>query len=81
MRKLVFYGVIRGISALSALFIAAITLGGALREVFGLGDPLTSWLGSVDLGEAGLLLVALLMSAWAVASLHGRTSSRAGYGR
>ena len=80
-RKLGFNAVITGISAVSALFIAVITLGGALHEIFGLGDPLTSWLGSVDLGDAGLLLVALLMSAWAVASLHGRTSSRAGYGR
>jgi hypothetical protein len=35
----------------------------------------------VDLSDAGLLLVALLMSAWAAAWLHGRTSSRAGYGR
>ncbi len=80
-RKLGFNAVITGISAVSALFIAVITLAGALHEVFGLRDPLTGWLGSVDLGDAGLLLVALLMSAWAAASLHGRTSSRAGYGR
>jgi high-affinity nickel-transport protein len=56
----------------SALFIAVITLGGAVHEVFGLGDPLTGWLGWVDLGDAGLLLVALLMSVWAVASLSRR---------
>ena len=80
-RKLGFNAAITGISAVSALFIAVITLGGALHEAFGLGDPLTSWLGSVDLGDAGLLLVALLMSVWAVASLHGRTSSHARYGR
>lgn len=80
-RKLGFNAVITGISAVSALVIAVITLSGAVHEVFGLGDPLTSWLGSVDLGDAGLLLLALLMSAWAAASLHGRTSSRAGYGR
>ncbi|GAA2135885.1 high-affinity nickel-transport protein [Arthrobacter sp. TE12231] len=71
-RKLGFNAVITGISAVSALFIAVITLGGAVHEAFGLGDPLTSWLGSVDLGDAGLLLVALLMSVWAVASLRRR---------
>ncbi|MGO4805436.1 HoxN/HupN/NixA family nickel/cobalt transporter [Arthrobacter sp. 2MCAF15] len=76
-RKLGFNAAITGISAVSALFIAVLTLGGALHEVFGLGDPLTSWFGSVDLGDAGLLLVALLMSAWAAAALHGRTSARA----
>ena len=80
-RKLGFNAVITGISAVSALFIAVITLGGTLHEVFGLGDPLTSWLGSVDLGDAGLLLVALLMSVWAAASLHGRAISRARCGR
>ena len=78
-RKLGFNAVITGISAVSALFIAVITLAGALQQVFGLGDPLTGWLGSVDLGDAGLLLVALLVSVWAcfwaVASLHGRARS------
>lgn len=80
-RKLGFNAVITGISAVSALFIAVITLGGALHAVFGLGDPLTSWLGAVDLGDAGLVLVALLMSVWAAASLHGRATARARYGR
>ena len=80
-RKLGFNAVITGISAVSALFIAVITLGGALHEVFGFGDPLTSWLGAVDLGDAGLVLVALLMSVWAAASLHGRATARARYGR
>ncbi|WP_120953296.1 HoxN/HupN/NixA family nickel/cobalt transporter [Arthrobacter oryzae] len=73
-RKLGFNAVITGISAVSALFIAVITLGGTAHEVFGLDDPLTSWLGSVDLGDAGLLLVALLVSVWAAAALHGRAS-------
>jgi len=80
-RKLGFNAVITGISAVSALFIAVITLGGALHEVLGFGDPLTSWLGAVDLGDAGLVLVALLMSVWAAASLHGRATARARYGR
>jgi high-affinity nickel-transport protein len=78
-RKLGFNAVITGISAVSALFVAVITLGGTLHEAFGLGDPLTRWLGSVDLGGAGLLLVALLLSVWAAAALHGRATAR--YGR
>jgi high-affinity nickel-transport protein len=77
--KLGFNAVITGLSAVSALFIAVITLTGALQQVFGLGDPLTNWLRAVDLGDGGLLLVALLASVWAcfwaVASLRGRARS------
>jgi high-affinity nickel-transport protein len=75
--KLGFNAVVTGISALSALFISVITLGGFINAAFGLGDPLTGWLGSVDLGEAGLLLVAALLAVWAAASLP-RRGSRAG---
>lgn len=78
-RKLGFNAVVTGISALSALFIAVITLGGFINTAFGLGDPLTSWLGSVDLGEAGLLLVAVLLAVWAAASLPGRGGPKAGH--
>ncbi|MFF2242727.1 HoxN/HupN/NixA family nickel/cobalt transporter [Arthrobacter sp. NPDC058130] len=74
-RKLGFNAAITGISAVSALFISLITLGGVLHEVFGLEDPLTSWFGSGDLGDAGLLLVALLMSVWAAAWLYGRRNA------
>lgn len=75
--KLGFNAVVTGISALSALFISVITLGGFINAAFGLGDPRTGWLGSVDLGEAGLLLVAVLLAVWAAASLP-RRGSRAG---
>jgi len=68
-RKLGFNAAVTGISALSALYIALITLGGFVNTAFGLNDPLTSWLGTIDLGEAGLLLIALLLAVWAVASL------------
>lgn len=67
-RRLGFNAVITGISALSALFIAVITLGGFLNAAFALQDALTTWLGSVDVGHAGLLLVALLLTAWATAA-------------
>jgi high-affinity nickel-transport protein len=29
----------------------------------------TAWLGSIDLGDAGLLLVALLLAVWGAAAL------------
>jgi high-affinity nickel-transport protein len=71
-RKLAFNAVITGISAVSALFIAVITLGSILYSAFGLRDPLTAWLASVDLGDAGLLLVAGLLTIWGAASLRWR---------
>ncbi|PTT70245.1 HoxN/HupN/NixA family nickel/cobalt transporter [Arthrobacter sp. HMWF013] len=64
-RTLGFNAAVTGISALSALFIAVITLGGFINAAFGWGDPISSWLGSVDLGEAGLLLIAVLLAVWA----------------
>jgi nickel/cobalt transporter (NiCoT) family protein len=70
-RRLGFNALVTGISAVSALFIAVITLGGFLDAAFALEDPLTVWLGSVDLGDAGLLLVALLLAVWCAAGLKG----------
>ncbi|WP_457947710.1 HoxN/HupN/NixA family nickel/cobalt transporter [Pseudarthrobacter sp. alpha12b] len=68
-RKLGFNVLVTGISAVSALFIAAITLGGFLHAAFPLDDPLTAWLAAIDLGDAGLLLVALLLAVWGGAAL------------
>jgi high-affinity nickel-transport protein len=76
LRKLGFNAVITGISAVSALFISVITLGGFFNAAFGLDDPLTTWLGGVDLGEAGLLLVAVLLAVWGVTTLRGRLKGR-----
>jgi high-affinity nickel-transport protein len=73
LHKLGFNAVITGISAVSALVIATTTLGGFFHTAFGWEDPLTTWLGSVDLGDAGLLLIALLLGVWAVVALQGRT--------
>jgi high-affinity nickel-transport protein len=72
LRKLGFNAVITGLSALSALFVAAITLVGFCNAAFGLKDPLTGWLGAIDLGDAGLLLVAGFLALWGVATLRGR---------
>jgi high-affinity nickel-transport protein len=76
LRKLGFNALITGISAVSALFISVITLGGFLHAAFGLEDPLTTWLGEFDLGEAGLLLVAVLLAVWSVATVRGRLKGR-----
>jgi nickel/cobalt transporter (NiCoT) family protein len=70
-RTLGFNALVTGISAASALFIAVITLTGFANAAFALEDPLTLWLGSVDLGDAGLLLAALLLAVWAGAALKG----------
>jgi high-affinity nickel-transport protein len=75
-QKLGFNALVTGISAVSALFIAAITLGGFANAAFAWEDPLTVWLGSVDLGEAGLLLVALLLAVWSGAALKARLAGR-----
>jgi high-affinity nickel-transport protein len=77
-RKLGFNALVTGISAVSALFIAAITLGGFVHAAFALDDPLTVWLGSIDLGESGLLLVALLLAVWGGAALTGRLRQPSG---
>ena len=74
-RKLGFNAAVTGISSLSALFIAVITLAGFVNAAFGLEDPLTPWFGGIDLGDAGLLLVALLLGVWGAASLPRRGST------
>ena len=74
-RRLGFNMVVTGLSAFSALLIAVLTLGSTLNQVFSLQDPFTTWLGGIDLGHAGLLLVGLFLAVWAAASLrrrHGR---------
>lgn len=63
-RRLRFNAVITSISALSALFISIITLGGFFNELFSLTDPVTTWLAEIDLGNAGLALVALFVAVW-----------------
>lgn len=79
-RKLGFNAVITGISSLSALFISVITLGGLFDAAFGLDDPVTGWLASIDLGDAGLLLVAVFLALWGAASLRGRLRGNPGRG-
>jgi high-affinity nickel-transport protein len=70
-RRLGFNTVITGLSALSALFIAVITLGGLVTAV-GLDQPAITWLAGTDLGEAGLALVAAFAAVWFGAVVLGR---------
>ena len=75
-RKLGFNAVITGISALSALFISVITLGSFISGATGVSDPVTTWLAGIDLGDAGLILVALFGIAWIIAALLRRRHSK-----
>jgi high-affinity nickel-transport protein len=70
-RRLGFNTAVTGLSALSALFISVITLGGMVGAV-GLDQPAISWLAGIDLGEAGLALVATFAAAWLCTVLLGR---------
>lgn len=70
-KKIGFNMVVTGLSSFSALFIAAITIAGLLHSA-GLTDPVTSWLGELDLGHAGLILVAVFLTVWGVARLTWR---------
>ncbi|MBE0339821.1 HoxN/HupN/NixA family nickel/cobalt transporter, partial [Paenibacillus sp. 23TSA30-6] len=60
-RRIGFNMVITGVSAGSALFISVITIAGVLHAMLGLTDPVTTFLAELDLGHAGLVLVALLL--------------------
>jgi high-affinity nickel-transport protein len=64
-RRIDFNLVITGVSAASALFISVITIAGVLHAMLGLADPVTTFLAELDLGHAGLVLVALLLIIWA----------------
>ena len=61
--------VVTSVSAVSALFIAVLTLGAFVHELLGLTDPVTTWLAEVDLGHAGLALVGVFVLIWLCAAL------------
>jgi high-affinity nickel-transport protein len=75
-RKLGFNAIITGISAVSALLISVITLGGFINSAFGLDDPVTTWLTGIDFGDAGLALIALFAVVWGAALLQGRRHAK-----
>jgi nickel/cobalt transporter (NiCoT) family protein len=70
-KKIGFNMVVTGLSSFSALFIAAITIAGLLHSA-GLTGPITTWLGELDLGHAGLVLVAVFLTVWGIARLTWR---------
>jgi high-affinity nickel-transport protein len=74
-RRLGFNTVITGLSALSALLIAVITLGGLVNAA-GLDQPAIAWLAGIDLGEGGLALIAAFAAVWLVAVLLGRRHAK-----
>lgn len=75
-KRLTFNLVVTAMSALSALFVAALTLAGLARVLFSLQDPLTGFLASLDLGDAGLGLVAAFAVVWLVAAGSERLRQR-----
>ncbi|WP_051687835.1 MULTISPECIES: HoxN/HupN/NixA family nickel/cobalt transporter [Micrococcales] len=62
--RLRFNATVTSLSSLAALFISVITLGGFFHELLGLEDPITSWLADLDLGDAGLVLIAAFVLVW-----------------
>lgn len=68
-RRIGFNMVVTGLSAVSAVFVAILTLGGMASSFLGFKDPLTGWLAGIDLGQAGLLLVGLFMLVWGGATI------------
>lgn len=72
VRKIGFNMAVTGLSSVSALVIAVITIGGILNGVFGLDDPVSAWLGGLDLGHAGLALVGTFLAVWGIAALTWR---------
>ncbi|WP_258804192.1 HoxN/HupN/NixA family nickel/cobalt transporter [Pseudarthrobacter sp. NS4] len=69
-----FNALVTGVSALSALLIAGITLGGFFNSAFGLGDPVTTSLAGMNTGQAGLLLIGGLLAIWGTAALRRRSA-------
>ncbi|MET3719266.1 MULTISPECIES: nickel transporter [unclassified Arthrobacter] len=74
-RRLGFNTVITGLSALSALFVSVITLGGFVNGALGV-DGAAGWLAGIDLGNAGLALVATFAAVWILAVLLGRRHAK-----
>lgn len=65
-KRLRFNLTVTTLSAVSALFIAVITLISFAHDLFDLDDPFTTWFAELDLGNAGLVLVALFVISWLV---------------
>lgn len=76
LRKLGFNALITGISAASALLISGLTLTGLVNEAFELNDPITTWLRGIDLGDTGLMLVAVFATAWIASTITGRRKNQ-----
>ncbi len=77
-RRIGFNMVVTGLSATSALFISGLTMAAILHDTLGLTDPVTTWLATLDLGHAGLLLVGLFLLVWGIAAAGWRRDRQRG---
>ncbi|MGD9606880.1 MAG: HoxN/HupN/NixA family nickel/cobalt transporter [Leucobacter sp.] len=76
-RRITFNLVVTGLSAASALFVSTLIVAEIARGAWGWSDPVTRSLAGVDLGHAGLMLVAAFLAVWAVAAVRERALQRA----
>jgi high-affinity nickel-transport protein len=66
-RKVYYNLTITGLSVAVALVVGTIELAGVARDRLGLRDPFTGWLASLNLNNAGFVIVGLFAAVWAAA--------------
>ncbi|KPC59028.1 HoxN/HupN/NixA family nickel/cobalt transporter [Streptomyces chattanoogensis] len=74
VRKVYYNLTITGLSIAVAFFIGTIELVTVLHDKLALDDPLTGWISSIDLDNAGFVLVGLFVVVWAAALAYWRLS-------
>ncbi|MEO3936943.1 HoxN/HupN/NixA family nickel/cobalt transporter [Dermatophilaceae bacterium Soc4.6] len=72
VRKIYYNLSVTGLSVAVALVIGSIELVSVLRERFGVESWATDWIAGIDLGNIGVLVVALFVMVWAVAVSYWR---------
>jgi nickel/cobalt transporter (NiCoT) family protein len=66
-RKVYYNLTITGLSVAVALVVGTIELAGVARDRLGLRDPLSGWLASLNLNNAGFVVAGLFAAVWAAA--------------
>lgn len=74
VRKVYYNLTITGLSIAVAFFIGTIELVTVLHDKLALDDPLTGWISSIDLDNAGFVIVGLFVVVWAAALAYWRLS-------
>lgn len=72
-KRIVLNLIITGVSAVSALFVSALISAEIAQTVWSWDDPVTRTLAGIDLGHAGLALVAVFLAIWAIAAIRERS--------